>query len=58
MNQLSKMLTARDVAETLQISYKSALVVIKTQLPHIKVAGQYRVNPDHLATFMYSSAQN
>lgn len=55
MSKLEKMLTAREVAETLQISYKSALRIIKEQLPHIEIAGQYRVHPDHLAAFMYNS---
>ena len=50
---MPEMLTPKEVAKILQISYESALGFIKySGLDYIKVGNQYRVSRDKLDTFL------
>lgn len=50
---LPKMLTARDVADVLQVSYESALAFIRySGIDYLKVGRQYRVSEAKLAAFL------
>jgi hypothetical protein len=47
------MLTARDVADILRISYHEALVFIKhSGIDYIKIGNRYRVSKDKLIAFI------
>ena len=49
----SKLLTPREVASILQVSYDSALAFVKhSGIDYIKVGRQYRVAEDKLAAFL------
>ena len=48
-----KMLTPKEIAEILQISYDSALAFIKSSgIDYIKVGRQYRVSQQKFETFL------
>ena len=50
---MPEMLTPKEVAEILKISYESALGFIKySGLDYIKVGNQYRVSKDKLEAFL------
>ena len=50
---MPEMLTPKEVAKILQISYESALGFIKySGLDYIKVGNQYRVSKDKLEAFL------
>lgn len=50
------MLTVHELADLLQVSYKTALQVMKKNIPYIKVEGQYRIHPREVNKFIKSSA--
>lgn len=53
MKNLPEMLTPREVAETLKISYEAALAFIKySGIDYIRVGRQYRVSEEKLKTFL------
>lgn len=54
MSNLERMLTVKDLAECLQVSYKTALKVMKKSIPYIEVAGQYRIHPEQFNRFINS----
>lgn len=54
MSNLERMLTVKDLAECLQVSYKTALKVMKKSIPYIEVAGQYRIHPEQFNRFITS----
>lgn len=50
---MSKLLTPKDVAEILQVSYDSALAFIKySGLDFLQIGRQYRVSEDKLRAFL------
>lgn len=50
---MSKLLTAKDVAEILQVSYDSALAFLKySGIDVLQIGRQYRVNEDKLWAFL------
>ena len=55
MSDLERMLTVKDLAECLQVSYKTALKVMKKRIPYIEVEGQYRMHPKHVDQFINST---
>ena len=53
MTALPKLLTPREVAECLKVSYEAALAFIKySGIDYIKIGRQYRVSEDKLAAFL------
>ena len=55
MTKPEQMLTVHDLAECLQVSYKTALKVMKKSIPHFLVEGQYRIHPRDVNRFINSS---
>ena len=55
MSNLERMLTVKDLAECLQVSYKTALKVMKNSIPHFLGEGQYRIHPKDVNQFINSS---
>ena len=55
MNKPERMLTVHELADCLQVSYKTALKVMKKSIPYIQVEGQYRIHPKHVNQFINSS---
>ena len=52
---MSKMLTPAEVAERLNISYDTALTMIKySGIPYVKIGRQYRVSEDVLNDLLTS----
>ena len=50
---MAEILTAKDIAETLKISYEKALDFIKySGIDYIKIGNQYRVHSDKLWSFL------
>ena len=50
---MAEMLTPREVAEIMKISYEAALAFIRySGIDYIKVGRQYRVSQDKLDTFL------
>lgn len=55
---MTTMLTARDIAKILGISYEAALAFIKySDIPYIKVGRSYRVAEEKLTTFLSQDGQ-
>ena len=53
---MPEMLTPREVAEIMKISYEAALAFIRySGIDYIKVGRQYRVSQDKLDTFLMVS---
>ena len=53
MMSLPEMLTPKEVAETLKISYEAALAFIKySGIDYVKVGRQYRVSEEKLKAFL------
>ena len=53
MMNLPEMLTPKEVAETLKISYEAALAFIKySGIDYVRVGRQYRVSEDKLKAFL------
>ena len=52
MSKMKHMLTVQELADILQVSYKTALKVMKDSIPYIQVAGQYRIHPKHVRKFI------
>lgn len=46
------LLTVQQLADILQVSYKTALKVMKQSIPYTKVAGQYRIDPKQVQNFI------
>lgn len=58
MNALPEMLTPKEVAKILKISYESALGFIKySGIDYIKVGNQYRVSAEKLNAFLNKKGQ-
>lgn len=57
MSNLERMLTVKDLAGYLQVSYKTALKVMKKSIPYIEVAGQYRIHPKHVEKFINANVR-
>ena len=56
---MTKMLTPREVAEILHISYEAALAFIKySGVDFIKIGRSYRVAEDKLSSFLLKKGQN
>lgn len=51
------MLTVQELADLLQVSYKTALRVMKNEIPYIKVEGQYRIHPREVNKFIKASVK-
>ena len=59
MNALPEMLTPKEVAAILKISYESALAFIKySGIDYIRVGNQYRVSAEKLKAFLNKKGQN
>lgn len=55
---MTTMLTARDIAKILKISYEAALAFIKRSgIPYLKVGRSYRVSKDNLTAFLNQKGQ-
>ena len=55
---LPEMLTPREVAEILKVSYETALAFIKySGIDYIKVGSQYRVSAEKLKAFLNRKGQ-
>ena len=53
VTKMTKMLTVKEVAEVLQVSYDSALAFVRySGIDYVKVGRQYRVAGDKLTTFL------
>lgn len=53
MKQISQMLTPRELADRLKISYEKALAIIRySGLKYTKIGRQYRVSEEELASFL------
>ena len=53
MKQISQMLTPREVADRLKISYEKALEIIRfSGLKYSKIGRQYRVSEEELTSFL------
>lgn len=58
MNALPEMLTPKEVAAILKISYESALAFIKySGIDYIRVGNQYRVSAEKLKAFLNKKGQ-
>ena len=57
MSKKNHMLTVQELADILQVSYKTALKVMKDSIPYIQVAGQYRIHPTHVNQFINSNVR-
>lgn len=57
MSKVKHMLTVQELADILQVSYKTALKVMKDSIPYIQVAGQYRIHPKHVNRFINSNVK-
>lgn len=55
---MSKLLTPKEVAEILQVSYDSALAFVKySGVDYLQVGRQYRVSEDKLRAFLNKKGQ-
>ena len=55
---MSKLLTPKEVAEILQVSYDSALAFVKySGVDYLQVGRQYRVSEDKLRAFLSKKGQ-
>lgn len=53
MKQISQMLTPREVADRLKISYEKALEIIRfSGLKYTRIGRQYRVSEEELTSFL------
>lgn len=58
MNALPEMLTPKEVAAILKISYESALAFIKySGIDYIRIGNQYRVSAEKLKAFLNKKGQ-
>ena len=58
MNALPEMLTPKEVAAILKISYESALAFIKySGVDYIRIGNQYRVSAEKLKAFLNKKGQ-
>ena len=57
MSKMKHMLTVQELADILQVSYKTALKVMKDSIPYIQVAGQYRIHPKHVNRFINNNVK-
>ena len=58
MNALPEMLTPKEVAAILKISYESALAFIKySSIDYIRIGNQYRVSAEKLKAFLNKKGQ-
>lgn len=56
MTNISQMLTPRELADRLKVSYEKALEIIRySGLKYTKIGRQYRVSEADLATFLKST---
>lgn len=47
-----KLMTVREVADTLQVSYETALRLVKQEMRSIRIGRQYRVSEQALAQYI------
>ena len=52
---IATLLTVQQLADILQVSYKTALKVMKKSIPYVKIAGQYRIQPEQVQRFIEQS---
>ena len=57
MSKMKHMLTVQELADILQVSYKTALKVMKDSIPYIQVAGQYRIHQKHVNRFIHNNVK-
>ena len=57
MSKTKHLLTVQELADILQVSYKTALKVMKDSITYIQVAGQYRIHPKHVNRFINNNVK-
>ena len=55
LESLPELLTAKDIAEYLGVSYNYALLLIKFHLTYLKLGQSYRVTKAHFIEFLNSN---